>query len=94
MKLSMETMTREILCEAAKQKLLRGEPIGWDINYVAGEIRYLYYRPYIADQYTLLRSGAVDAGTIARKIFANLYERGHYQARARLVAEALNMILT
>ena len=92
-KTSMEDMAREILCEAAKQKLLNGEPIGWGINYVAGEIRHLFYRFYIESQFSALRDERLDAGTIARKIFANLYERGHFDARARMVADALNKIL-
>lgn len=86
-------MTREILCEAAKQKLLNGEPIGRDINYVAGEIHRLYYRPYIESLYSDLKNGRQSAATIADIIYADTYEQGRFKARARLIVEALYKIL-
>lgn len=90
---TIKQMAFEIFCDAVRVKLLNGAPIGWDIDYAAGEIRYLYYRDYIESQYRALRLGNQDAGTITRKIHANLIERSPYDDRARRVAEVLKKVL-
>ena len=92
-KTTIKQMAFEIFCDAVRTKLLNGAPLGWDIDYAAEEIRFLYYRDYIETQYRALRLGNTDAGTITRKIHANLVERSPYDNRARRVAEVLKKIL-
>lgn len=90
---TIKQMAFEIFCDAVREKLLNGAPIGWDIDYAAGEIRFLYYRDYIETQYRALRLGNTDAATITRKIHANLIERSRFDKRAARVAETLKKVL-
>lgn len=90
---TIKQMAFEIFCDAVRGRLLNGEPIGWLIDYAAGEIRYLFYRDYIETQYRALRLGNTDAATITRKIHANLVERSPYDQRAGIVADTLKKVL-
>lgn len=90
---TIKQMAFQIFCDAARVKLLNGAPLGWDIDYAAGEIRNLYYRDYIETQYRALVLGIRDAETITRKICANLIERAPFDPRARRVADTLKKVL-